>query len=715
MKKKLFSRGLYTEALRQLRITGIIFLVICLFAGIIVPTVGYINYASYEDPTQYPPSVVEFIEMCPTVVGVFTVCALVFTLALFGSFNKRNASDFYHSLPYTRSCMFFSFTAAIFTWIIGISLVSCAATIGVYFAMPQVYIVNLAGAFDILLTCFAASLSVVFGVIAAMSITGTPIANVTATGLILFFPRLIVTVYTFALGCLAPIIDGHFGFLNSEYNVLVNMVLNLFGINYNEPFKNNYGADIYSIFIGLAYGAIALILFINRKSETAGQAAPGRKVQAAIRICVALVISLIVTTILMDDFDIAIAVVFYTIAILAYFIYELITTKSFKNLLRAVPGLAIVVALNIAFVAGCYGTSMVVHSYTPDADQVSAIYIKGNEINYSYQVDFSEYATNAASYVKIDDEEAIKYACKSLEQSAQRSKEGKFYTYTWYDEEIITKEELVNYYDLSLTFISNNGVERSRNIIMPETDYVKFMEAITSNEAYKEKFYEIPEELDRTISVRDLACYADIALTDEEEAKVLDMMREEILKVEFSKITTEFDKYDSSVFELTYQTKEDGTKLRLRIPLNSFPETNEYLIEKVNSANLEKAEVIYEILSDVDAARAENENYSYWHISMKAYKESQLHWELWGVDHGYSNEDNTIADLGEKMEAGTFDYGNFTIVTFECEEMDENLEYTKFNTYTLFLPYPDGFEPDPDYFSVRDFNEEIYYEEYIID
>jgi hypothetical protein len=45
-----------------------------------------------------------------------------------------------------------------------------------------------------LLTILAYALMLVFGIIAAMSLTGTPIANITCTGLLLFLPRLLITL-----------------------------------------------------------------------------------------------------------------------------------------------------------------------------------------------------------------------------------------------------------------------------------------------------------------------------------------------------------------------------------------------------------------------------------------------------------------------------------------------------------------------------------------
>ena len=311
MKNKLFSRGLYVEGLRQLKIVGIIFLAVLLVIGIAVPVIQYVNYlaraAIIDNPyMDLSPTIVTFEEMCIMVFFIALVAAPVFTFMLFSPFNKRNASDFYHSLPYTRGCMFTSFSAAVLSWLGILTVVYCTLTILTYAIMPKVFIVNLAGMGDSLLTVLAYSLMLVFGIIAAMSLTGTTLANITCAGLLLFLPRLLITLVTIAMGELAPIISGHFGIFGIEYNVLVDLVYKLFWDGGIDTLTGNIASDIYSILVAILYIILAAYLFCHRKSETSGHSAPGKTMHHIIRICVGLVISSIVTCAVISGFEIEI-------------------------------------------------------------------------------------------------------------------------------------------------------------------------------------------------------------------------------------------------------------------------------------------------------------------------------------------------------------------------------------------------------------------------
>ena len=143
MKKKLFSRGLYVEGLRQLKIVGIIFLAVLLLVGVSIPVIQYIDYLSYVarmeelgEPVNFTPDVVDFEQMCPMIFVIALIAAPIFTFMLFSPFNKRSSSDFYHSLPYTRECMFTSFSAAILSGLGILTVIYCSVTMLTFSLMP---------------------------------------------------------------------------------------------------------------------------------------------------------------------------------------------------------------------------------------------------------------------------------------------------------------------------------------------------------------------------------------------------------------------------------------------------------------------------------------------------------------------------------------------------------------------------------------------------
>ena len=93
MKKKLFSKGLYLEGVKQLRLTGIIVFVIFALEAVLVP-VGKVASSQRLNITEMR---MDPLLTHPILIFTFVLVAPVLTLSLFGFLNKRNKSDFYHS------------------------------------------------------------------------------------------------------------------------------------------------------------------------------------------------------------------------------------------------------------------------------------------------------------------------------------------------------------------------------------------------------------------------------------------------------------------------------------------------------------------------------------------------------------------------------------------------------------------------------------------
>src|SRR5690554_5876311 len=115
--KKLFSFGLYIEGIKQLNFLGIFAFVVFAFEAILIP-VGIVIGRQNEEIISAE-SVIGW-QVHPILVAAFVFIAPVMTLILFNFLNKRNSSDFYHSIPHTRFCLFFSYFASIASWLFAI-------------------------------------------------------------------------------------------------------------------------------------------------------------------------------------------------------------------------------------------------------------------------------------------------------------------------------------------------------------------------------------------------------------------------------------------------------------------------------------------------------------------------------------------------------------------------------------------------------------------
>ena len=136
MKTKFFSPRLYWEKMRQLRTVGFVSMVLCSLLVLIytfqrsqanasspffVCTVGATgaSYSSFGTSSR----ISELTELFPILILV--AVSLIFCTALRFN-NKRSDSDFYHALPYTRTCQFCSSFAAAQSWILLVILAMTA-------------------------------------------------------------------------------------------------------------------------------------------------------------------------------------------------------------------------------------------------------------------------------------------------------------------------------------------------------------------------------------------------------------------------------------------------------------------------------------------------------------------------------------------------------------------------------------------------------------
>ena len=202
MKKTLFSKGLYVEGLRKLRVLGFIALAPMIVIQIAGPITQYFNYLDWLEYSEhgevYYTDTVSFDLVTLSVPLTAALVTPIMVLMLFSVFNKRSASDFYHSLPYTRVCLYLSNMAAVFTWIIGICVISGCVGLLAYISFPKLFSVVFDGAFNYLLTSVAFML-VSAGVCALGSaMTGTLFSNIAVSLLVMFLPRFILTVIRLA-------------------------------------------------------------------------------------------------------------------------------------------------------------------------------------------------------------------------------------------------------------------------------------------------------------------------------------------------------------------------------------------------------------------------------------------------------------------------------------------------------------------------------------
>ena len=265
----LFHPGLYVETLRQLRLMGSIYLVLCVVFTIVPALLDSLSgRLTQPGISDFSPPLFLFVYVAPV--------TLVYSA--FGFLTRRNASDFYHSLPLTRECLYVSRVLAVLTYLVGTIVLSLLGACLVYALCGRP--VNLSYVPDQFLYFTACAALVMGCALVGITATGTRFSAFIVTGIVLFLPRFISVLAGAMLESVAPI------FYTWDLGPVFNYSLNLpasavatllsFGaigdLSLEESMR--YGAGIlYTSVLGLGYTVLAGFFHHFRASETAGKSA----------------------------------------------------------------------------------------------------------------------------------------------------------------------------------------------------------------------------------------------------------------------------------------------------------------------------------------------------------------------------------------------------------------------------------------------------------
>lgn len=439
MKKRFFDVGLYLDGLRQLRIIGVMLFVILELEAILMPLGQYINILQQQRPGgglyAINLGVVSFMNMHPLLVLSFTVFAPLMVLYLFSFLNKRSSSDFYHSLPNTRISLFFSFFAAVMTWVVVACVISSMTSVAGYLLLSRYCTVNFTSVWVMLFNMLAASLYTAAAVAIGVCLSGTTFTNLVVSLLLIFMPRVLILIFTSYLSNVLSILSPeHFiPPLDSQYNVATNLVLGLFvgGADRSLTF---FTGGLYTLGVGVVYTLFAALLFRARKSETAGRSAPNRALQTVYRCLLAFLVCLIPIVFIVENIiyrrspsgdDVFLYLVLYLVAVLVYLIYELITTRKWRNLLRSLPALGILALCNLALIGGMVGAYNSVLSFHPATDEIEYVRLLGSGRT------SSNYFSLKVAQAKLDDPAILEVVANRLriqtEQIRKRPSSGSYY------------------------------------------------------------------------------------------------------------------------------------------------------------------------------------------------------------------------------------------------------------------------------------------------
>ncbi|MBR2338762.1 MAG: ABC transporter permease [Clostridia bacterium] len=594
MKKSWFSLRLYADGLKQLRLMGILFTIASVLVAIVPPVMHYLDFLSYYNPDNtYTPEAVACFEMNPLIILQFCVFAPLMTLYLFSFLNKRENSDFYHAIPATRQCLFFSLWASVATWLLGILVISNIAATIAYAAFPKLFLINYSSLFLTGFNCFAGGLLITACVAIAMSVTGTVFTNLLVALILIFFPRVLISLVVMSVESAFPLVSSvdFVPILSAEYNVPVGFIYGVYSGEINAPLTQ-WQSGVYTLMLALIYTALAALLFVRRRSEAAGHSAPSRALQGLYRFLIGFIVSSIATlgvfTMIcegdgVDPVDWATVLLFYGLAVLLLLVFEVLTTRKFRGLLK--KGLRTtmwLIVANVVLFGGMFGLSRSLFLYTPEADEIRSVrFLNGFSGDTYFRSSRQEYFASQLAKVSFDDpvikkvvSDQLQYTVDLLEISPER------YYRDGGDAHHVT------------VAIDSGWITRYRTIYLYTKDVQQITDAAHSVDGYRSLYTALPPSVSDIYSEDSKHSHFYFE-TQQERAELYDVIRQEYAALDpltrRSLVTGVLGMYGDRepLMTLYVRFSENAQWYYFRLPLypSLMPRTTEHIVNLCNKSS----------------------------------------------------------------------------------------------------------------------------------
>ncbi len=621
------SLGLLYEGIRQCRMVGILSLVISVLGAVLVP-VGEVFSNSPDQGEEFVALAHNAWAMHPLLLVAIAAAPLM-TMILFRFLNIRAASDLYHAVPHKRIKLYASYVGAILFWTLLAIVVSETVSV-IVCAIAHKHIALIMNTVlpymtSVLLIC----LLLVGGILLAMSLSGTTFTNMVLAALILFLPRFCYTILAVSMTEGLPFLNADtMGlFSNSCDNILFGIaacIVDMYETAGLTDYLNpNWQQIIYTLALSLIYLGLGAWCFCRRRSETAGQAAPTRIHQHVYRIIVTMAYCLCVTVVMFNDmrydsyFNEAMIfgyIVAYLIGVLIYMVYELITTRKWRNLLTSLPGLAIVAVLNVGIVLGMTAVENHITSQRPAASEIKSVSINADASGASntYMVDYSTYASIMTSSIEISDPTAISLISYYLDENIKTWESG----YDAYSNKYYNGRGDYSSYDVT---IRTKNKTLSRVVFIPNSESEKLFAAIENTSGYVDMWMNVPDPIKDTMWVEDIS-RSHAELSQDCMEQLFETYKKELKNVPFEEFYTRLMTYYDYDIGICYSFQNDSMTGRVNCPVfeDLMPETMKMYFQFVYDTQKEDIDRFEEYIDsgkygyiDIDAYSEEYNAYDY--------------------------------------------------------------------------------------------------------
>ena len=584
--KKIFSFHMFLQTLKQTRLAGFIMMVAITLISV-VPVISSINYLKEYNQIANISGVSDNYSL----VLVFVLVVPVISFIIWSFLNKRSSSDFYHSIPYTRLCIYLSKTAAILTWIVGILVVSYASQAVLFIANKKHFNVDYAIMFRMYLAIFICSLLCMAIINVAASITGNILSNICVTGLIMFLPRFIlvmVTEMTVYHGETYMIRNSGVGLLDSSNNMIIGWVFSVIGISNGSSGITDMvlglTSNLYTLILALIYIALGAVLFVKRKSETAGKAANGKVLPMIIRTLIGFTIAFIAVMMAYtnEDSDVTVAVVvLFIVSALVVFVYECIVSKKMNVIKQCIP--SILFGYVLAAVIGTGATSFGKYeaSYEPDDSKLSYVSIETLD---NYVSSDNEYFKAISSKVKFTDDEILKFVSEKFVSYKEKCISNGVHNY------IRTGRGSVTSYKIGFR---QNGVTHYRRITLTDSDAQKLAGLLKKDENFVKLYMDLPDS--DKVTITGLSGN----LEDSDTKEIYKTITSEVKEIGFEK-WYQIVNSDNEAFLMAAQFSKAGVPYDMLLPISkNMPKSYNKYISARNAYAIKNNEKELGTMSDI--------------------------------------------------------------------------------------------------------------------
>lgn len=579
--KKYFSVKLFINNFLQLKLMGILSTVlIALFSTIMLVIEGMsCARATIESGKLVQVSITgNDMVILLFIVGV---CTPVLMLMAFSCFNKRDSADFYGALPFTRLNMYLTKIAAVFAWqliVQAVSVIGITVTIGVY---HRYFIYSASSIAMIMLGIFVCNLVCGASIALACALTGNLVSNICVAGLIMFLPVAVKTLLELFIrkGFKYAADSSVVPFISDGKNLLTNGVLNVFGYG-RGSLTELISADriIYSMILAVIYAVIGYLVFAIRKSEIAGKASSGNKVQFVVRAIIGFfVIEIGILDVIGDyfrsmDYDyefyagdcVIEMIIFIAVAVAAIFLYELLTGEKSRIIKNSAISLGTSLIVVLLFTCGAVAGLSAMRSYKVEASEVSHVRVALNTSNYyHYSI---EYYQDKTRDINISDDRCIQLLADAYNSADINTSSPKL-DGTYVD-----------------VYFKDGLLGRYRSVYITSQDYEKFLGYLGEVKEYQQVYTKLPDYSTSKISTN-----ANIELSDEDMKKLYECLKNELAQVDFAEYMKGL--YSSGASDSFYIVfVDDGKEYEIRIYMNTtLPKTTKMFMEMCNATSLKQS------------------------------------------------------------------------------------------------------------------------------